>query len=46
LYSLSPFAREQCGAQIDELEAEQDAIEFEVGREGVQPGSKRWSGLQ
>jgi hypothetical protein len=29
----------------DEREAEQDAIEWEAGREDVPPGSKRWSGL-
>jgi hypothetical protein len=37
--------RETFGARIDELEAEQDAIEFEIGGEDVLPGSKRWSGL-
>ena len=45
LYSLSPLAREQCAKRIDELEAEQEAAEWEAGREDVPPGSKRWSGL-
>jgi hypothetical protein len=45
LYSLSPLQRETFGARIDALEAEQDAIEFEIGRKGRPPGSKYWSGL-
>jgi hypothetical protein len=45
LKSLSGLNREAFGARIDELEDEQDAIEFELGREVVLPGSKCWSGL-
>jgi hypothetical protein len=45
LHSMSPLSRETFGARIDELEDEQDAIEFELGREDVPPGSHRWSGL-
>jgi hypothetical protein len=45
LHSLSPGARAEFGDRIDQLEAEQDAIEWEVGREDIPPGSKRWSGL-
>jgi hypothetical protein len=44
LYSLSPLAREQCGARIEQPEAEQDAIEWEVGREDVPTGLRKWSG--
>jgi hypothetical protein len=33
-------------ARIDELEAEQDAIEFDLGRDtSVRPGSRRWPGM-
>jgi hypothetical protein len=41
---MSGLNRETFGARIDELEAEQDAIKFELGREAFPPGSKRWSG--
>jgi hypothetical protein len=34
------------GARIDEREAKQDAIEFELGKEGNAPArSHRWSGM-
>ena len=45
LYGLSPINRESFGARIDQLESEQDAIDFDVGAEAFSPGSKRWSGL-
>jgi hypothetical protein len=46
LNSLSGLNRETFGARIDELEAEQDAIEFELGKETfARPGSRRWSGM-
>ena len=46
LNSLSGLARETFGARIDELEDEQDAIEFELGQDASAPtNSRRWSGL-
>ncbi|HUE14848.1 MAG TPA: hypothetical protein VMR25_11835 [Planctomycetaceae bacterium] len=46
LNSMSGLARETFGARIDELEDEQDAIEFELGKDGFTPtGSRRWSGM-
>jgi hypothetical protein len=46
LNSMSGLARETFGARIDELETEQDAIEFELGKEAfTRPGSRRWSGM-
>lgn len=45
LNSMSGLARESFGARIDELEAEQDSIEFELGQDTSTPaGSRRWSG--
>lgn len=46
LNSLSGLARESFGARIDELEAEQDSIEFELGGDDSTPAdSRRWSGM-
>jgi hypothetical protein len=45
IHALSPLGREMHGAEIERLEAEQDAIEFELGRHSRE-GSKRWSGVQ
>lgn len=45
IYSLSPLAREQFAKRIDQLEAEQEAAEWEAGREDVPPGSVRYSGM-
>ena len=40
---MTPLGREMNGAEIDRLEAEHDAIEFELGAEAP-PELKRWSG--
>jgi hypothetical protein len=46
LNSLSGLNRETFGARIDELESDQDAIEFELGRDTFAPAdSRRWSGM-
>jgi hypothetical protein len=46
LNSMSGIGRESFGARIDELESDQDAIEFELGRDTSAPGdSCRWSGM-
>ncbi len=44
IHAMTPLGRETHGAEIERLEAEQDAIEFELGRDGRE-GSKRWSGM-
>jgi hypothetical protein len=40
---MTPLGREMNGAEIERLEAAQDAIEFELGSD-VRPGSRKWSG--
>jgi hypothetical protein len=44
LYSLSPLFQEVSVARIDQLEAEQDEIKWEIGAKGFPPGTVRWSG--
>jgi hypothetical protein len=43
LHAMTPLGREMNGAEIERLEAAQDAIEFEIGEDGL-AGSRRWSG--
>ena len=45
LYSLSPDLRAEFGNRIDELEREQDRLEFELGKVDAPDGSRKWSGL-
>jgi hypothetical protein len=43
LHAMTGLGREMHGAEIERLEAEQDAIEFEVGKPEGPP--RRWSGM-
>jgi hypothetical protein len=46
LHGLTGISREMFGARIDELESDQDRIEFELGRDAsAQADSRRWSGM-
>ena len=38
LHAMSPLGRESCAGRVEELEAEQDRIEFEIGRPDVPAG--------
>jgi hypothetical protein len=45
LYGLSPLFREMSYAPIDQLESEQDTVEFEIADHDVPPRSRKWSGM-
>lgn len=43
LYGMSPLGRESYAGRIEQLEDEQDRIEYDLGNEHP-PGSRKWSG--
>jgi hypothetical protein len=45
LNAMSPLGRESYAGRIEQLEAEQDAFEFDVGQPDARPGSRKWSGM-
>jgi hypothetical protein len=46
LNAMSPLGRESHVGRIEGLEAQQDAIEFELGRADAPSGSRKWSGMR
>jgi hypothetical protein len=45
LHSMTPLGRESYAGRIEQLEGEQDRIEFELGAPDVPPGLRKWSGM-
>jgi hypothetical protein len=41
---MSPLGRESFAGRIEQLEDENDSIEFELGKDH-QSGSRKWSGM-